>query len=100
MNPKPIVCFNTGAGYTEFGQRIAVFDGDDGNLLMVDFDRGLQYEFERTEALEPSTDPFHVAKAIHRMYLNNEGFNIRNLDDSMAIRQLRVEDFQFRMIHA
>lgn len=98
MNVVPVVCFNTGALYGRFGQRIAVFDGDDGNLLMIDFDRGIEYEFDRTPELEPGTNPVDVARAIHRKYLNNEGYNIRNFEDSLAIRQRRPEEFQYFMV--
>ena len=35
--------FNTGRQYSEAGQRIAAAQLDDGSILFVDIDRGLQY---------------------------------------------------------
>jgi hypothetical protein len=35
--------FNTGRGYTEHGQRIAATKLDDGRVLFVDVDRGIDY---------------------------------------------------------
>jgi hypothetical protein len=35
--------FNTGRQYSEAGQRIAAAQLDDGSILFVDIDRGLEY---------------------------------------------------------
>jgi hypothetical protein len=40
---KKIISFNTGRGYTEAGQRIAATQLDDGRVLFVDIDRGIDY---------------------------------------------------------
>jgi hypothetical protein len=40
---RKIISFNTGRGYTEAGQRIAATQLDDGRVLFVDIDRGIEY---------------------------------------------------------
>jgi hypothetical protein len=37
------LAFNTGRQYSEAGQRIAAAQFDDGSILFVDIDRGLEY---------------------------------------------------------
>ena len=44
LNTDNIVRWNTGAHYTEHGQRIAAIEAD-GGVLMSDKDRGLHYFF-------------------------------------------------------
>lgn len=38
-----MITFNTGRKYTEHGQRIAAQRVDSGAVVMVDFDRGIDY---------------------------------------------------------
>jgi hypothetical protein len=42
MNTKNIIRWNTGAHYTENGQRIAAIETD-GGVFMSDMDRGISY---------------------------------------------------------
>ena len=37
------LAFNTGRQYSEAGQRVAAAQLDDGSILFVDIDRGLEY---------------------------------------------------------
>ena len=45
LNTKEILRWNTGAFYTEHGQRIAAIEVD-GGVFMSDKDRGLHYQSE------------------------------------------------------
>ena len=43
MSACPIIAWNTGRAYTDAGQRIAARKLDDGRVLFVDVDRGIDY---------------------------------------------------------
>jgi hypothetical protein len=58
------ISFNTGRSYSAHGQRIAAGQLDDGRVVFVDIDRGLDYVTSAPCALEP--------RAIMRAYDYNE----------------------------
>jgi hypothetical protein len=62
MNTKNIIRWNTGAHYTEHGQRIAAIEVD-GGVFMSDMDRGISYFFPDCQ--------FNQSE-IMRRYLYNE----------------------------
>jgi hypothetical protein len=73
MNTENIMRWNTGAHYTEHGQRIAAIEVD-GGVFMSDKDRGLHYFFPEC--------PFYQSE-IMRRYLYNENCKY----DSPGVRE-------------
>jgi hypothetical protein len=73
LNTQEILRWNTGAHYTEHGQRIAAI-AVDGGVFMSDKDRGLHYFFPDC--------PFNQSE-IMRRYLYNENCKY----DSPSVRE-------------
>ena len=73
LNTQEILHWNTGAFYTEHGQRIAAIEVD-GGVFMSDKDRGLHYFFPEC--------PFYQSE-IMRRYLYNENCKY----DSPSVRE-------------
>jgi hypothetical protein len=64
MNTENIMRWNTGAYYTEHGQRIAAIEVD-GGVFMSDKDRGLHYFFPDC--------PFYQSEIMRRYNYNENG---------------------------
>jgi hypothetical protein len=73
LNTQEILQWNTGAYYTEHGQRIAAIEAD-GGVFMSDMDRGISYFFPDC--------PFYQSE-IMRRYLYNENCKY----DSPSVRE-------------
>jgi hypothetical protein len=79
-----IHAFNTGAWYTEKGQRIAWTVLSTGNIAMLDIDRGIDYVLPRPVTGTPTN------AYVHHMYLTNqtlsdsaEYWEARDLEDAL-----------------